>query len=424
MTYCPGPIARLLLGIWILTLAMPLFAVAQHRKRGASARKSQNPVLSFQFAAGQSALKIPFELSNNLVLVQAQVSDSQPFWFIFDTGANATIIDVQLAKKLKLRTRGKAQGNASGGAIEAELIPGVSLALPGAKVFNQTVAAIPIEFLSPMFGKSLGGIIGYDFIKQFAVEIDYDAKIINLYDPASYQYSGSGDIVPIKFINKKPFVNVKIKLEGRDAVEGTFMIDTGADGAMTVNSPFVQAHRLFKSLTKIKEANLGGAGGAAKSITARVENIQIGRFVINKPLVSFSQATKGSDALANYAGVLGGEIFRRFTLIIDYSRRRIIFEPNTHLPESVEEDMSGIELAAGGEDFKTLVINEIAADSPAAEAGLKAEDELVTIDNRLVSEFGLDKIRQMFKQEGKEYLLGIKRGEQTLQVKIKVRRLI
>lgn len=424
MTYFARAITRVLLSISILILSMPLFTVAQHQRRGVSARKSQNPVLSFQFASGQSALKIPFELSNNLVLLQAQLNNSQPLWFIFDTGANSTIIDEQLIEKLKLRTRGKAQGSASGGAIEAELIPGVSLALPGVKAFNQTVASLPINGVSPMIGKSIGGIIGYDFIKQFVVEVDYNAKVINLYAPASYENPGSGDIVPIKFINKKPFVNVKIKLEGRDAVEGTFMIDTGANEVMTVNSPFVRAHQFLKSLTRIKQANLGGLGGSAKSITARVENIQLGRFVISNPLVSFSQAAKGSDALANYAGTLGGEIFRRFTLILDYSRRRIILEPNAHLPESVEEDMSGIELGADGEDFKTLVVNEVAANSPAAEAGLKEEDELVTIDSRPVSEFGLDKIRQMFRQEGKEYLLGIKRGEQTLQVKIKVRRLI
>jgi predicted aspartyl protease len=381
-------------------------------------------VSSFQFASGQSALKIPFELSNNLVLLQGQVNDSQPLWFIFDTGANSSIIDAQLAKRLKLQAKGRARGSASGGAVEAELIPGNSLSVPGVRIFNQTLAALPIEGIFPLLGKPIAGIIGYDFIRQFVVEVDYAAKVINLYDPASYKYSGAGDSVPVQFINKKPFVNVRIKLEGRDAVEGTFMIDTGASEAMTVNSPFVRAHRLLKSLTKIRRANLGGLGGAARSITARAEHVQLGRFVISKPLVSFSQAAKGSDALANYAGTLGGEVFRRFTVIIDYSRRTIIFEPNAHLSESVEEDMSGIELAADGEEFKTLVVNEVAANSPATEAGLKEEDELVEIDGRPVSEFGLDKIRQMFRQEGKEYLLGIKRGEQTLQVKIKLRRLI
>ncbi len=390
MTYCPGPITPVLLGIGILILSMTLFTVAQGQGRGMSARKSQNPVLSFQFASGQSALKIPFELSNNLILVQAQLNDSQPLWFIFDTGANSSIVDAQLVKKLKLRTRGKAQGSASGGAIEAELIPGVSLALPGIKVFNQTVAALPIEFFAPMLGKSIGGIIGYDFIKQFVVEVNYQAKVMNVYAPASYKHSGSSDIVPIKFINKKPFVNVKIKPQGRHAVEGTFMIDTGADGAMTVDSPFVRAHQLLKSLTRIKQANLGGAGGTAKSITARVEK----------------------------------EIFRRFTLILDYSRQRIILEPNAHLPESVEEAMSGIELGADGEDFKTLVVNEVAPNSPAAEAGLKEEDELTAINGRPVTEFSLEQIRQMFKQEGKEYVLKLKRESQTLQVKLKMRRLI
>ena len=356
--------------------------------------------------------------------MQAQVNDAPPLWFIFDTGANATIIDAQLVRKLKLQAKGRAQGTASGGAIKAELIPGVSLSVPGVKVFNQTLASLPVNGISPLFGKSIGGIIGYDFIRQFVVEVDYDAQVINLYDPASYQYSGSGDILPITFLNRKPFVNVKIKQEGRAAVEGTFMIDTGANVAMTVNSPFVRMHQLLKSLTSLKRAHLGGLGGAAKSITARAENIQLGRFVISQPLVSLSQAAQGSDASANYAGVLGGEFFRRFTVILDYARQRIIFEPNGHLAEPVEEDMSGIELAADGEDFTTLVVNEAAADSPAAEAGLKEEDELVTIDSRPVSEFGLDKIRHMFRQVGKEYLLGIKRGEQRLQVKIKLRRLI
>jgi PDZ domain/Aspartyl protease len=275
-----------------------------------------------------------------------------------------------------------------------------------------------------MFGKSISGIIGYDFIKQFVVEIYYDAKVINLYAPTSYQYRGAGDVVPIRFINQKPFVNGKLKLGERETVEGTFMIDTGADKVMTVNSPFVHSHQLLKSLSRTRQANLGGLGGAGASITARVENIQLGRFVISKPLVSFSQAAEGSDAEANYAGVFGGETFRRFTLILDYSHQRIIIEPNAHFKEPVEEDMSGIELGADGEDFRTLVVNEVAADSPAAEAGLKEDDQLLTIDGRPASEFGLDKVRQMFKQEDKEYLLRIRRGEQTLQVKLKLRRLI
>ncbi len=64
------------------------------------------------------------------------------------------------------------------------------------------------------------------------------------------------------------------------------------------------------------------------------------------------------------------------------------------------------------------------ANSPAAEAGLQEEDELTAINGRPVTEFSLEQIRQMLKQEGKEYVLSLKRGTQTLQVKLKLRRLI
>ena len=178
MRHCPNPLTRvlLLLSVWVLLSSMPLHTAAQHPERGRSARNRPKPVPTFRFASGQSALKIPFELSNNLILLQARVNDSPPRWFIFDTGANASVIDAQLAKELKLRARGRAQGSGTGGAIEAELIPGVSLALPGVKVFNQTVASLPINGASLMLGKSVSGIIGYDFIKQFVVEVDMTLK--------------------------------------------------------------------------------------------------------------------------------------------------------------------------------------------------------------------------------------------------------
>src|SRR6266404_5655233 len=82
----------------------------------------------------------------------------------------------------------------------------------------------------------------------------------------------------------------------------------------------------------------------------------------------------------------------------------------------------GCELVAEGADLKTLTINEVLANSPAAEAGLQEEDELIAIDGQPVTEFSLGQIRQMLKREGKEYALKLKRGSQMLQAKLKLRR--
>ena len=159
----------------------------------------------------------------------------------------------------------------------------------------------------------------------------------------------------------------------------------------------------------------------SRTLQGRVRNVQVGRFMINNPLVSFSQA---EGAKTDGDGQIGGEVLRRFRLILDYSRRRIILEPNKHLVEPIEGDMSGFELVAEGEGLKTLTINEVLANSPAAEAGLQEEDELIAINGRPVTEFSLEQIRQMLKREGKEYVLTLKRGSQALQVKLKTRRLI
>lgn len=190
MRFCLTPTTRMiLLSICVLIFSTPLHATAQSQERGSSVRRHKDRARSVRFSSGQSSLKIPFELSNNFILLQVQVNDSRPLWFIFDTGASSSIINARLVKELKLQTKGNIGGSASGKAIEAKLISGVALSVPGVKVFNQPMASLPIDDLAPLVGRPIGGIIGYDFIREFLVEIDYAAKIINLYSPTSFKRS-------------------------------------------------------------------------------------------------------------------------------------------------------------------------------------------------------------------------------------------
>jgi len=49
-----------------------------------------------------------------------------------------------------------------------------------------------------------------------------------------------------------------------------------------------------------------------RTLQGLVRNIQVGRFMINNPLVTFSQA---ESAKADGDGQIGGEVLRRFRLI-------------------------------------------------------------------------------------------------------------
>lgn len=418
-----GRFVLLCLGVLLLLAPSPPVD-AQRRRRVSPAGAPRMSVPAARFDSGRSALKIPFDLSNNLVLLQVRVNDSRPLWFILDSGATSSVIDAGLIKELGLSTRGRVKGGSSGGAIEAKLVPGVSFTLPGVKVSNLTVGSVPLDPFAPVLGRSIGGIIGHDLISQFVVEIDYEAATINLFAPSGYQYTGAGERLPLKFIDEQPVIEAQITPEGRAPIKGRFEVSLASTGALLLNRPFVQTHRLLRTIPKTSLGNTGGVGGLTRTLVGRMKNIRVGRFDIANPIVSFSQASGVERASSSaFDGELGGEVFRRFKLVLDYPRRQIILEPNAHLSDAVEEDMSGLEFVAEGEDFGTYVINEIVPNSPAAEAGLQEEDVLLEIEGRPAAELGFERIRRMFRQQGGEYLLGVKRGAQELQVKIKLRRL-
>jgi hypothetical protein len=45
-------------------------------------------------------------------------------------------------------------------------------------------------------GFEFDGIIGYDFLNQFVIEIDYLNKFMNLYNPRAYAYAGKEKAIP------------------------------------------------------------------------------------------------------------------------------------------------------------------------------------------------------------------------------------
>jgi len=382
--------------------------------------KSTRIIPKVSFASGTSALKIPFELFGNLVLLQVRVNDSDSLCFILDTGADTSVIDAQQAKSLRLKPQGKIVGTGGGGTAEATFTKVAVVSLHGVQLLDQTIYVLSLDSLSAL-GRKIDGVIGNDILKQFAVEIDYSAKIINLYEPQGYRYSGAGKINPLIMEESLPFVHASITPEGLAPIEAKFEIDSGSTGAILLNTPFVKNHRVLVSAKKTVPTNIRGVGDTAKILIGRIRSLRLGQFMIDHPITRFSQATQGDYASSKYDGLIGGEILRRFKVIFDYSRRQMILEPNLHFAESYEIDMSGIALVADGGDF---LIDDVDEYSSAAEAGVQGGDILMSINGRPAAGFTLDQIRTMFMQDGKEYLLSLKREGEVLQIKLKLKRII
>jgi hypothetical protein len=167
-----------------------------------------------------------------------------------------------------------------------------------------------------------------------------------------------------------------------------------------------------------------GLSGESRNWRGRIGSFAFGGFVIDRPVATFSEAVKGSEADGSYDGVLGGEILRRFRVTMDYSRRQMILEPNSAFADPYDFDMSGAALAARGPDFKTIAVESVSGGSAAADAGLMPGDTIEGVDEARADTLGLDRVKQMFKQDGSRHSLSVRRGTQLISMTITIHRLI
>lgn len=379
-------------------------------------------------AAQAKVASIPIEVDGeNYVFIKASVNGSAPLNFILDSGAGSgLVLYFKAAQALGLKLQGKGKGGGAGeGTFATTSIKGVSLSFPGVEMGNQTFVVFP-PGKNSAFDRVVDGVIGYTLFSRYVVEVDYQSRVVNLYEPKTYQYMGSGESIPLRILSNVPFARMKIPIEGRKPLEGDFIVDLGA-GRFTVilNTVLVESNNLLAVAKKtIKEPGAEGVGGDVKLLVGRVPSLQLGSFTLTDPVVHFAQDRKGAFASSEFSGVIGGELLRRFKVLFDYAHKRMILEPNAGLAEPFEYDMSGIRLRAGGEDFKTVRVQRLVENSPATEAGVREGDLISAIDGKPTAELSLSQIKHMFRQQDQEYLLGVIRGEEKKQIKLKLRRLV
>ena len=164
-------------------------------------------------------------------------------------------------------------------------------------------------------------------------------------------------------------------------------------------------------------------GGATVAL-GRLTDFQIGRYEIRGPLAAFVHAGANSILDNNRAGVIGGGILRRFTVIFDYAHQQLILDPNTHFEDYEQEDKSGIAVIAKGPGLLTFEVASVQPGTPGAEAGVLKGDVIAGIDDEPAADLTLASIRALFRQVGHKYKLLIQRNGQSVQVTVQMRRLI
>ncbi|MFD0976325.1 aspartyl protease family protein [Salinimicrobium gaetbulicola] len=418
----------------------------------------------FFIEKGRRSAKIKFDLVNNLMIIPVELN-GQELSFLLDTGVSTTVLlNLEEVDSVMLKNAQKINLRGLGGEelIEAYKTHGNELKIGKVTSKNMDVFLIftkEVNF-SPRLGVPVNGIIGYDFFKDFIVEVNYARRFIRAHDPNQFRKGLSGyKELPLRFFQNKPYINSTVQIMDRKT-DVTLLLDSGLGDAVWLFSEDAGIQVPEKSFDDLLGLGLLGDVTGKRS---RINSLELGNYELKEVSAAFpdSLSLQGLKLFEMRNGSLGGEILRRFNMVFDYRAERLFLRKNRFFDDPFNYDMSGliiehsgfvivestvavyesngyrrtegkeIVLETGLQNRKTFELKRafkivgVRKDSPAHRAGLQVGDELVKINGRDIFRYDLDEIISLLaSEEGKLIKLVVNRGLASLKFEFRLEKVL
>ncbi len=128
-------------------------------------------------------LKIPFSMINEVILFDAKVANSN-LRFCLDTGAELNVFDQYLTSKVINTVQISRRVNLSGtGNEKIEVLVGKQkeLKIAGQSFYDMETIVTNLESLNEVYGQTIDGIIGYEWMSKGILELNFVKKEMSMY---------------------------------------------------------------------------------------------------------------------------------------------------------------------------------------------------------------------------------------------------
>ncbi|MCF8247738.1 MAG: aspartyl protease family protein [Saprospiraceae bacterium] len=264
--------------------------------------------------AGNLPIVTNFELVKGMVIVQAEL-DGKMANFILDTGAPMMILNGKETESSAF------QANTLQGGMAGTWKNIGMFAWAGVRKFDLKALKTDISALEMVTNRPIAGLIGYEFLEDFELVIDFEHLLITLVSSGEIARLEGWTLkaeLPFYFAGHLPVIEAKI---GDRLLR--FGLDTGANTNML---DFNKAKALDSELvTPISQAGIIGlTGDNYKTTVVDVVETSIGGLDFQNMRFVFSDISHLQNLMDNNVdGLLGFPFFKAGKFSFNYSRNTI-----------------------------------------------------------------------------------------------------
>ena len=195
------------------------------------------------------------------------------------------------------------------------VLPNLRLGLGSVQLRDQTLLMAPGPAPGvPAPPPNVDGVIGYDLLRRFVVEVDRDASLVRVHDPAAWQSVEPDLAIPMVVVGRRSYVDARL----------TF--GDGESAYRRMQLALAHPSAVYLSGTALESAGSGG-------VIVTLERTDFS--AVSSP--SVAAATADADWLedSGAAGALGASFFAHFNVVIDYPGQRLFLHERQKEPLGV-----------------------------------------------------------------------------------------
>ncbi|WP_196894408.1 retropepsin-like aspartic protease [Aureivirga marina] len=274
----------------------------------------------FELSYPKEKQKVSFEMYENLIIIPVKVNGHK-LHFLLDSDLNYTT--VFHSKKTKFLINNIKNKNHLSSATPTNFVSkNNQIELKKIVANNQNILVVEKNKENPILSK-IDGIIGYDLLKNFVIEINYTTQKMVFYNPDYYRYKFCRKCSSFKlnFIDKKPYMAGNIKsyeMTRNSSIELSLLVDIGNNSSLWLHEN--ENNYLFNRKIAYEDKNF------------TIDHLLIGDIKIKHPTTVIHHSV---NQLKQKNGRIGGKMLRQFHIILDYPNKMITLRKNNvSLPEN------------------------------------------------------------------------------------------